>query len=216
MRDVFVKLPDARTVLDFGCGTGWVLGEAHAEGHPYRIGIDTSFESIKQGKARNAGMVFVLADGLRLPFSDASFDVVIGHVSLPYMNTTKALQEIHRVLSPGGSCLLTFHSFHYVRKRLASSIRKGNWKDVIFMMYLAFNGFSNHLSLPQRLWMHGIFETVNTPTGVYRAARKLGFTMISIERAAKRVFFTVTARKAPAQPGAVSAAPGWSVLWPLR
>jgi ubiquinone/menaquinone biosynthesis C-methylase UbiE len=214
--NVFVSLRGAQRILDFGCGTGWVLGQAATEGNPLRVGLDLSLESLTRANAQNPNVRYVCANGLNLPFQNASFDMVIGHVSLPYMNTKRALREIYRVLRPGGSIFLTLHSPHYVKDRVLRSLSARRWRDVLFCAYMATNGILNHFSLPQFRWPSGRLETVNTPTGVYRAARNEGFVMISIEHVAKRIFFAVTARKPNANAGAVLAAPGWSIYCPLR
>lgn len=217
MRAINLELPRARRILDFGCGTGWVLAEAQGHNDTIRVGIDFSFEAVRTGKQQRNSINFVAGDGLHLPFVPGSFDIVIGHVSMPYMNTFEALREIHRVLAPGGSMLLTFHSFTCVLQRFWISMRRGNWKDVIFSTYIALNGALNHLSLPQvqAPWRHDLFETVNTPTGVAKSARESGFTMISIEQEPSRIFFVVTARKPNFESGEVLPSPGWSAHCPL-
>src|SRR5689334_7999882 len=112
-----LHIPAARRVLDFGCGTGWVLGRAAKENAPECIGIDFSFSQLQEAQRQyGGGAAFVQADGLRLPFREGTFDVVIGHVSMPYMNTRIGLAEVARVLVPGGSLFLTFHSYYSLRQ----------------------------------------------------------------------------------------------------
>jgi SAM-dependent methyltransferase len=214
-----VRAPLARRILDFGCGVGWVLAEAQAEGEPLRFGVDLSLDAL-QGRCgtqlradrENPHIELVAGDGTRLPFADEAFDVVIGHVSLPYMDTRDGLREIYRVLAPGGSVVLTFHSFDYLRKRLWTSLRGLDWKGVIVCVYLTTNGLLSHFALPQMpvWWNRSRFETVNTPHGVCKAAEKEGFTLISAEHGAKRIFFVVTARKLNPKSGGVLPAPGWA------
>jgi len=224
-RAVYVQLPPARRVLDFGCGTGWVLAEAETEGNPLRFGIDYSLAALRgdwgspqldKGRA-NPVIRFVVGDGLRLPFADGAFDVVIGHVSTPYMNTAKALGEIYRVLAPGGSLWLTYHNFYCAGERLWRSLRAGRWKDVVFTGYALINGLLNHFSLPQTQawWRRSLFETVNTPRGVARSAAKQGFILISTEHTRRRIFFVATARKPGGEGEAVLPAPAWAVYRPL-
>ncbi len=217
MRAVNVQLPQGRRVLDFGCGTGWLLAEAQQNGPCLRIAVDYSPEAVALGKEQYSSISFAVADGLQLPFAAQTFEVVIGHVSMPYMNTSKALQELYRVMSPGGSLFLTFHSYAYVRSRLWMSFRRGNWKDVVFSAYMATNGLLNHLSFPQMeaWWSRMKFETVNTPGGVARTARRQGFTLVSTEYERSRIFFVVTARKPNSDMSGVLPAPGWSAYCPL-
>src|SRR5579863_3390609 len=107
MRSLKVRIQKAAKILDFGCGTGWFLAEASVDGNPLRIGVDYSCQSLKglNGIPKlHPNQVNPLhmasADGLHLPFAEASFEVVVGHVSMPYMNTRAAFSEINRVLAP--------------------------------------------------------------------------------------------------------------------
>lgn len=212
MRSVSVHLPPARRVLDFGCGTAWLLAEAQLQGPCTRVGIDYATDSVRLGKQQYPDIAFSVADGLNLPFAEATFDVVMGHVSMPYMNTSKGLREIFRVLRPGGSLFLTFHSFFYVRQRFWNSVRLGNWKDILFCGYMAFNGLLNYLALPQihAPWRRSRFETVNNHVGVSCAARREGFILVSAEHEPLRIFFALTARKPDQVANAVLPAPAWS------
>jgi SAM-dependent methyltransferase len=221
MRALNIRVPAARRILDFGCGVGWVLAEAQTEGEPLRFGLDNSLDAL-QGRCGGPQLradrplpklELVVGDGSHLPFVEEAFDVVVGHVSLPYINTRAGLQEIYRVLAPGGSVLLTLHSFWFVRERLRKSLRDMTVTGVMVALVIMINGLLNHFSLPQmRFWWNPRqFETVNTRRGVRKAAEKAGFILISMEHVAGRAFFTVTARKPNPQTGAVLPAPGWAV-----
>ncbi|MBI2303164.1 MAG: methyltransferase domain-containing protein [Chloroflexi bacterium] len=92
-------------VLDLGCGGGWrfftCLGSV--------VGVDISPLSL-QG-ARQVYPQVVAAHLGHLPFADDSFDVVVsldvlGHI--PQEEKERVLQEIYRVLRPGGRTL------HYI------------------------------------------------------------------------------------------------------
>ncbi|MBV8068728.1 MAG: class I SAM-dependent methyltransferase [Acidobacteriaceae bacterium] len=211
MRSICLRIPAARRVLDFGCGSGWVVAEAEYESACQVFGIDCSLQALSSAKKRHIRLA--AADGVQLPFADEAFDVVVGHVSMPYMNTRKALSEVFRVLAPGGSFFLTFHSFYYWRERLRSSVKARNWKDILFMGYVAANGFLNHhgLSQAQLWWRPSWFETVNTPRGVFRSARLAGFDMITTEDGTRRIFFAATGRKPNPSGGVVLPAPEWSI-----
>jgi SAM-dependent methyltransferase len=208
VQSLHIKIPRARRVLDFGCGAAWMLEQAQKENSPFCVGVDPLLAQGAPAGPRPVALVG--GDGLHLPFADGVFDVVAGHVSMPYMNTRKALAEVYRVLAPGGSVLLTFHSFHYLRLRLGKSLRSGHWKDLLFLGYMAVNGWLNHCGMAQTQvwWNRKRFETVNTPRGVCRAARAAGFFLISLECEPGKFFFALTARKAA--PDGVLPAPAWA------
>lgn len=224
VRSIDLHLPTAHRVLDFGCGSGWVLARSSAEGNPLRYGVDYSLDGIT-GKSDfpiacsepSHPMMFSVGDGLALPFRDQTFDVVIGHVSMPYMNTRLAFQEIHRVLTPGGSIFLTFHSFLFMRNWLSTSLRAGRLNGIVYAMYMGLNGLLNHFGRPQSQvwWNRGLFETVNTEKGAAYSARAEGFQFVSTEWQPDRIYFALTARKAGGADG-VLPAPSWAIRENLK
>ncbi len=191
-----LHIPESRRILDFGCGTGWVIAESRMDGNPFVVGIDLRIDKLQEAQGC---LCAVAADGLSLPFASESFAVVIGHVSMPYMNTRRALQEVYRVLSPGGSVFLTFHSFRYCRRRALQSLRGGRWKDVLFMACVALNGVLNHFTFPQMpmWWNTKLFETVNTRRGVLKTAESRGYVSISVEGAGGSIFVLKASKPDP-------------------
>jgi SAM-dependent methyltransferase len=95
-----------RDVLDLGCGGGVTLGWLAGRGGIERaVGVDLLPERIARARAAWPGLEFHVADGARLAFPDGSFDVVLAMTvfsSVPRETATAMLQEIGRVLRPGG------------------------------------------------------------------------------------------------------------------
>ncbi len=99
--------PDARCVLDVGCGTG-VLVPALLARCPAAalIELDLAEEMLRVNAAKfpDRRIRRVCADGLRLPFTAARFDAVLCFGVLPHLaDLSAALAEISRVLRPGGA-----------------------------------------------------------------------------------------------------------------
>jgi 2-polyprenyl-3-methyl-5-hydroxy-6-metoxy-1,4-benzoquinol methylase/uncharacterized membrane protein YbhN (UPF0104 family) len=100
--------PGARGI-DVGCGQGWYACEMAARG--YRMdALDQAADQIAHARqyaaARQCGVTFQATDAERLPFADGAFDFaysinVIHHVIDP-AKREKVLEEIVRVLKPGG------------------------------------------------------------------------------------------------------------------
>src|SRR5271166_5032727 len=102
-------------VLDVGCGTGTLTLAAkrrvgpNAEVH----GVDPSEEMIARAKTKAArqGLAVALdiASAQKLPFPDASFDVVLSSLMLhhlPEPSRKQAVAEMGRVLRPAGRLLI--------------------------------------------------------------------------------------------------------------
>lgn len=108
-----IDLEDKR-VLEIGFGTGadhLALSEAGAD----TFGIDLSATHAEMTRARfdtnGRTSCLALADGEKLPFADRSFDFVYSFGAVHHSPDTAAIvDEIHRVLKPGGACHLTVYN----------------------------------------------------------------------------------------------------------
>lgn len=100
------------TVLDFGCGTGAMLGYLARYGQVQ--GVDASAEAV--GFCRERGVEAVIrADGLPLPFEAGSFDLVTALDVIEHVDRDdELLAELHRVAKPGGTLLVTVPAFRFL------------------------------------------------------------------------------------------------------
>lgn len=95
-------------VLDIGCGNGallYALSDRIASG----VGADESGRIIERARIKNADnphIRFEKITGPVLPFEDDSFDVVTSLMSFRYLDWDPLLNEIKRVLRPGGKFLV--------------------------------------------------------------------------------------------------------------
>jgi 2-polyprenyl-3-methyl-5-hydroxy-6-metoxy-1,4-benzoquinol methylase/uncharacterized protein YbaR (Trm112 family) len=97
-----------KTLLDIGCNWGrWSIAATRA-GYEV-IGIDPSFEAIvaarRIARQLKANASYAVADARRLPFRDASFDVVFSYGVLQHFSkpdVSASVREIARVLDPEG------------------------------------------------------------------------------------------------------------------
>jgi len=106
---------DARA-LDLCCGTGDLAFALARQGPAQVIGADFSHAMLERANAKSranarnrkattgAPVAFCEADALRLPFADGSFDLVTTAFGFRNLaNYESGLQEIQRVLRPGGT-----------------------------------------------------------------------------------------------------------------
>jgi SAM-dependent methyltransferase len=105
-----LRYSHGRRVLDLGCGTGYGAFFLASHGARRVSAVDLGVEGLAYGAAvyRHPRLVYVQADAPRLPFADASFDFVFSSQVIEHVPSPEAfLQEIRRVLAPGGFCLVT-------------------------------------------------------------------------------------------------------------
>ncbi|WP_028649224.1 class I SAM-dependent methyltransferase [Nocardiopsis sp. CNT312] len=107
--------------LEIGCGAGQCSRWLRDQGVREAVAFDLSFRQLQharridEGREPGAGAATVQADAQRLPFADASFDVVFSSFgAFPFLPAASdALTEAARVLRPGGR--MVFSVTHPVR-----------------------------------------------------------------------------------------------------
>jgi demethylmenaquinone methyltransferase / 2-methoxy-6-polyprenyl-1,4-benzoquinol methylase len=102
--------PSSPRWLDLCCGTGDLGFRAEAAGARV-TGADFTMPMLavagRRKRSAAARAAFVAADALRLPFSDAAFDVVtVGYGLRNLADIERGLSEMRRVLAPGGRAVI--------------------------------------------------------------------------------------------------------------
>ncbi|MGQ0635632.1 MAG: class I SAM-dependent methyltransferase [Planctomycetaceae bacterium] len=99
-------------VLDIGCGTGQLLADVACRRADAQLhGVDLTFGMLAAARAQlaTAGVeaAFVRGDSARLPFAEASFDLLVcTHSFHHYPDQRQVVGEFARVLSPGGLAMV--------------------------------------------------------------------------------------------------------------
>lgn len=100
----FVPL-EGRRVLDLGCGVGEYV-RAFARQGARAYGCDIERPRLLRARERGTDDV-LLAAGERLPFSDASLDVVVLNEVIEHVSDDgETMREVSRVLAPGGVAVI--------------------------------------------------------------------------------------------------------------
>ncbi|MBI4217164.1 MAG: class I SAM-dependent methyltransferase [Chloroflexi bacterium] len=120
-------LNGTRVILDAGCGSGQWVFYSGAKGHR-AFGLDISSKAITKatalGRQQDLSCGFVLGDVRHMPFPSGMFDYVFSFgVVEHFSDTISALRESHRILRPGGRCLVTVPNI-YSMKLISNFILK--------------------------------------------------------------------------------------------
>lgn len=153
---ILKKLPKKTPlkILDVGSCTGYNLYTLSKFGEVY--GVDTEKKAVEYCKMRGFKRISLLKDGLKLPFKDNYFDIVtcldvIEHVK----EDEDYLEELYRVLSPGGYLVLftpafsllwsqldirSHHYRRYSKLMLSKKAKKAKFviKDIKYFNYILF------------------------------------------------------------------------------
>ena len=111
-REAFFDLlpPPGRAALDVGCGEGRVCRDLAARGYDVTA-LDLAPSLLAAAREADPAGRYVLGDAARLPFADASFDLVVAYNSLMDVEDMPgAVAEMARVLEAGGAlCACVTH-----------------------------------------------------------------------------------------------------------
>jgi SAM-dependent methyltransferase len=91
-------------LLDIGCGKGQ-LEKIFYEKGSIPVGVDISFEYLKEAKENSKGVDFVLYGGTQMPFKEDAFDTIICNDVLEHISYTDAdrvMKEANRILNSKG------------------------------------------------------------------------------------------------------------------
>lgn len=112
--DFIESLPKKSSILDVGCGNGRNM--KYDDYHFY--GVDNSKTFIEICKEQNLNVVE--GSMMMLPFSKESFDHMINIAAFHHLSTEirrqRAVEEMYRVLKPGGKILISVWSIHQPEK----------------------------------------------------------------------------------------------------
>jgi len=127
VRDFAAHLSGASRVLDIGTGDGWPLLRI-ARFFTEAVGIDAAQRRVETAQAHAArlnltNVTIAKMDGMQLQFEDNSFDGVMAASAVEQTpNPLLVLQEVFRVLRPGGKFRVYFESYDNVEKGFTEQV----------------------------------------------------------------------------------------------
>lgn len=111
----FLELKKGEKICDIACGSGQQSIKMAKQGCAV-YGIDLNARAIETAKsiAKGYDCDFQVGNAEKIPYDSNMFDKVVSVCSLEHFaNDEKAIEEMNRVLKPGGILVLTVDSFTY-------------------------------------------------------------------------------------------------------
>ncbi len=156
----------SKTILDIGCGTGFLTGELLALlGDKKLIAFDLALPMVRetQTKYKDSTTVrYLCGDAEQLPLKTASINQVFSNVALQWcQNLAMVFGEIKRVLTPNGR--LVFSTFG---EQTLHELKTA-WADVDDFTHV--NNFYNAQQIKARLTALG-YTDISTKTVIYKSS----------------------------------------------
>jgi SAM-dependent methyltransferase len=134
--DRFVSFKD-KTVLELGCNKGYLLNSFWQRASPFNgIGAELMHEPLAEARKQYGDHLrFVQSTPTSIPLASESVDVVytidtVEHLSRPL----EIFMEIHRILKPGGLCLVHFNPWLNPYGSHLEDIIAFPWPHAVFSM----------------------------------------------------------------------------------
>jgi len=110
-KEVIKYIKDGDSVLEIAPGAGYLAIELSKLGNYRIVGVDLSYDlveiAIRNAKEAGVQIDFQQGNVSHMPFQSNIFDCIICVLSFKnFKEPRKALQEMHRVLKPGGRTLI--------------------------------------------------------------------------------------------------------------
>ena len=127
------KIRKDAKVLDYGCGSGFLVGEFQEKGFD-AFGVDIFKEAIEFGSGRRINNLSQ-ESGVKVNFSDSYFDVILAMDVIEHIEDDKsAIKEIERLLKPGGYLIITVPAYQWmwgVQDEVAHHFRRYNVSSLL-------------------------------------------------------------------------------------
>ncbi|HET9838835.1 MAG TPA: class I SAM-dependent methyltransferase [Candidatus Angelobacter sp.] len=145
-----MELQPSDRVLDLGCGTGWASRRLARVAQEV-VGLDVADEMLRraeQASARFNNIRYVWGSAEKIPAADNHFTKVLSVESFYYYaDQGKALDELRRVLAPGGKLFILINLYkdnHYSLRWMSElKVPVQALSEVEYLALLRQHGFTN-------------------------------------------------------------------------
>jgi SAM-dependent methyltransferase len=133
-KKILSSVPGHKKVLNIACSAGTLDPLVEAENV---VGLDFSLKQLYYANSNNCSSInsYVCGDACRLPFSSDSFDLALASEFIEHIDQEsfdKFMQEVYRILKPGGELILTtpnYLSFWPILEMLLNKMGDVDYSD---------------------------------------------------------------------------------------
>jgi SAM-dependent methyltransferase len=177
-----LQLKEGGLVVDIGCGAGQTLAAIGQQVSCRRIGVDASAADLDLARAfqpvygAGSGAEFMVGDAYHVPIMSGDCDAVVTILVSLYLRRQAFLDEVCRILRPGGRFLLISIGPDYPLARIQAGLRKRTLDKVGPFMLL--NGLLLHLT-GRQITFRGRSHIFETAGGLRRDLRRAGMRVVA-------------------------------------
>ncbi len=178
---IAVRHPEARDIVDMGCGPGH-LAAALAQSHPHADvqGIDLDPVQVRLARRHHelTNLTFDEAPSHDLPFDDASKDWAVATETFHHWSEpARSLHEIHRVLRPGGEFWIIEGAGDMTKDELEAWTGRRPLPGLTFWVRFI---FKRHGYMPEALRRDVIAAAEASPFGGAEVTREDGWWVVRL------------------------------------
>ncbi len=173
------------TILDVGCGNGWLSALLQREGHTVH-GMDAFTEELEQAARIFPGPQFMRADLFRSPLPERAFDAIIFAASFQYFPYPVAtIQRCMELLTAHGEVHILDSMLYRSKAECVAAVeRSRTYYGTLGFPEMASHYHAHELAQLQAL---GKLRVLSAPNGMERTLKRFGrpsspFTHVVIER----------------------------------
>lgn len=229
LADLFLPyVEDNSTVLDIGCGTGWLKQVLEARHIPWNLmGLDIA--AAMCAEAGNKGVKVACGNAQSLPFADNSVDAIFSSLCVQWLEEPHLfMREAARVVKPGGRIAVatlgqetlielrdTFARFGE-ESRVMAFRSEFDWRDMAVAQKLSVRHMhSIRWKYPYRSMLHLCQSLRDIGAMNKRDDRRRSFTGASLFERAKAHYDTAHARPSGEHKGKAFGGGVWASWQPL-
>lgn len=174
---------DGATLLAIGCGDGRELQKPWFNGVRQLHGIDVDDAALSRARDAIPTATILKSKAESLPYGREYFSHVMSRVALPYADIPVAINEIARVIKPGGYLYLLMHDWRMQWSWFSDAVKGWHWIRAIDHGYIfvASTIYALTGKCFARPW-DGTIETYQTKYRIRKQLEDAGFRITRMER----------------------------------